>query len=198
MTRLKGWLERFPAVLGFFLVAVIVAGVVLVQVLASNPSPSLIPTPTLPPSPGPTATAEPIRVYVSGAVHAPDVYVLDADSIVKDVVLAAGGATEEADLNAVNMAQPLADGMHVHIPRLGEQATPIQLPASRRGSLLVNINTADALELESLPGIGPALAQRVVEYRSTHGPFPQIEAITDVPGIGPATFEGMRDLITVD
>lgn len=198
MTALREWLGRHTAVLALFVVAAILVGVILVQVLAKEPPPSLVPTPTLLPSPGPTATPEPIRVYVSGAVHAPDVYLLDADTIIKDVVLAAGGATDEADLNAVNLAQPLVDGMHVHIPSVGEEAAPIQLPASRAGSLLVNINTADTIELESLPGIGPALAERIVEYRNTNGPFSRIEDITDVPGIGPKTFEGMRDLITVD
>jgi competence protein ComEA len=198
MTGTKEWFARYRAILAFLLIVVIVVGAVLVQVLWSRSAPEILPSPTLPPGPGPTATAKPIRVYVSGAVQNPDVYTLDADSIVKDVISAAGGATGEADLDRINLAEPLGDGMHVHVPRQGEEAVPIQTPASRAGSFVVNINTADALELESLPGIGPTLAQSIIEYRSRHGPFLRIEDITEVPGIGPATLEHLRDLITVE
>jgi competence protein ComEA len=198
MSAIKEWLGKHLGMVAAFLMAVILVGVVLIQLLPRRSTPSILPSPTLPPTPGPTATPGPIRVYVSGAVQDPDVYELEADSIVKDVVMAAGGATDEADLDRINLAQPLADGMHVYVPRQGEETTPVQLPASRSGSMLVNINTADTLELESLPGIGPAHAQSILEYRDTHGPFARIEDITEVSGIGPATLERLQDLITVE
>jgi competence protein ComEA len=198
MTGMKEWLVKYRAILAFLLIIVIVWSAALVQVLWLRSAPDILPSPTIPPSPGPTSTPKPIRVYVSGAVQHPDVYTLDADSIVKDVISAAGGATGEADLDRINLAEPLGDGMHVHVPRQGEEAIPVQTPASRAGSFLVNINTADALELESLPEIGPSLAQSIIEYRSAHGPFLRIEDITEVPGIGPVTLERLRDLITVD
>ncbi len=198
MMAIKEWLENNLGIVAFGLVAVIVVGVLLIQGPWRRSASSILPSPTPPPSPAPTATPGPIRVHVSGAVQAPDVYVLDADSIVKDAVVAAGGATDEADLDQINLAQPLADGMKVHVPEYGEESTPIQQPASRAGSTLVNINTADTMELESLPGIGPVLAKSIVEYRSTHGSFLRIEDITEVPGIGPATLERLQDLITVD
>ena len=95
MMAIKEWLERHLGIVAFVLVVVILVGVVLVQRSWSRSASNILPSPTLPPSPAPTATPEPIRVHVSGAVLAPDVYVLDADSIVKDAILAAGGATDE-------------------------------------------------------------------------------------------------------
>lgn len=198
MAGTKDWLGRYRVVLAVVLAAVIVGGAVLVQVLWKQPASDILPTPTLPPTRGPTSTPGPIQVYVSGAVVAPDVYALDVNSIVKDAVLAAGGATEEADLERINLAQPLADGMHVHVPREGEETVPIQAPAVRGGTVLVNINTAAAEELESLPGIGSVLAQSIIEYRSIHGPFLHVDDITQVSGIGAARLEQIRDLITVE
>lgn len=148
--------------------------------------------------PAPTSTPEPIQVYVSGAVARADVYILPPDSIVRDALEAAGGATGEADIEHLNLAQPLRDGDHVYVPRIGEAPTPI--PREGEGPSVVwpiNINTATQAELELLPGIGPALAQRIIEYRETHGPFATIEEIQNVSGIGSATFENIKDLITV-
>jgi len=138
-----------------------------------------------------------IRVYVTGAVQRSEVYTLPQESIVKDALQAAGGPTEEADLERINLALPLVDGQHVHVPRLGEETSPIE-PPSRLPSTTgkVNINTADLVTLESLPGIGPSLAQRIIDYRQSHGPFERIEDIMEVSGIGQVTFEGIQDLLT--
>jgi competence protein ComEA len=140
-----------------------------------------------------------LRVYVSGAVQQPDVYPLPLDSIVKDAIMAAGGATGDADLDRINLALPVADGQHVYVPRLGEENSPVQ-PLSRQPASggKVNINTADSAALDSLPGIGPALAQRIIDYRQEHGPFARLEDLMEVSGIGPGTFEKLRDLITTD
>lgn len=152
--------------------------------------------------PPPTSTPSPLRVYVSGAVLKPDVYLLPPNSILKDALSAAGGPSSEADLERVNLALPLQDGMHVFIPHKGEapslnvyEASSPQSSAS--SSALININTASQTELESLPGIGPTLAQRIIEYRKENGPFQRIEDIMEVQGIGEATFERIKDHITV-
>lgn len=153
-----------------------------------------------PPSPTPTATPSPIRVYVSGAVQNPDVYELPPNSIVRDAIRAAGGLAVTADPSAVNLALPLVDGMHIHVPRAGEtaQVPTISGPSAQpvgggTGSLRVNINTATLEELDTLPGIGPEKAQRIIEGR----PYEKPEDLLRVPGIGEATFAKLKDLITV-
>ncbi len=172
------------------------------------PQPTNAPlVPTLEPAP----TAGPLRVYVSGAVVNPAVYELLPGSIIDDAVRAAGGFAADADQVAVNLAQPVADGMQVHVPVAGETpATPpvVSLPPpaagtspSRMGGItvdgLVNINTAGQTDLEILPGIGPSTAANIIAHRDANGPFLTIEAIMDVPGIGEGKFEAIRELITV-
>ena len=146
-------------------------------------------------------TAEPIIVYISGAVHHPDVYLLPAAARVKDAVLAAGGLTEEADADRINLASRLADGQHIYVPRHGEQP-PAELPgeagaAAPGAEELLNINTASTAELDSLPGIGQSLAQRIVDYRTANGPFQAVEDLQNVKGIGPSLFTQHAPLVTV-
>ena len=174
----------------------------------------IIPPPTIAvtlsvPSPAPSPTAGPLRVYVSGAVANPAVYELPPGSIIDDAVRAAGGFAEGADTIAVNLAQPVVDGMQVYVPLLGELTTTppaVSLPpaapdTSRMGGVtvdgLININTATQTDLEMLPGIGPSTAADIIAHREANGPFLAIEAIMDVPGIGEGKFEAMRGLITV-
>ncbi|MEA3459697.1 MAG: helix-hairpin-helix domain-containing protein, partial [Chloroflexota bacterium] len=135
-----------------------------------------------------------------GAVANPDVYTLPPESTIKDAVQAAGGPTEKADLNRINLAQRVHDEEHIYVPEVGEERLPVTSQPSSPGRVggKVNINTATAEELETLPGIGPAFAQRIIEYRQEKGPFASIEDIEKVKGIGEATFEKLRDLITVD
>lgn len=163
------------------------------------------------PSLEPAPTAGPLRVYVSGAVVNPAVYELLPGSIIDDAVRAAGGFAADADPVAVNLAQPVADGMQVHVPVAGEApATPpvVSLPPPAAGPLpsrmggitvdgLVDINTASQTDLEILPGIGPSTAANIIAHRDANGPFLTIEAIMDVPGIGEGKFEAIRELITV-
>lgn len=190
--RYRGWLL-------FAAIAVALAGVILLQALRPRPQPIILSTPAALPSPTVTSTPSPLRVYVSGSVEQPDVYLLPPGSIVKDALLAAGGATADADLDRINLALTLAEGQHVYVPRQGEAELPVQPPAQRSSSgLKVNINTADTTALESLPGIGPSLAQRILDYRQIHGPFARIEDIQEVSGIGPATFAKIQDLITTE
>jgi len=150
----------------------------------------------------PPPTAPPLVVDVSGAVTQPGVYELTPDSRVQDAIRAAGGALAEADLAGLNLAAPLEDGAAIRVPVRGETPSPpsrsgeIPVPGVTGG--LININTATQEGLESLPGIGPTLAKRVIQYREANGPFPNIEAIENVSGIGPGIFEKIRDLITIN
>jgi competence protein ComEA len=193
------WWERHRRILLLVLIIAAVTGLVLFQVLRPQPAPIILSTATPLPSPEATLTPRPLRVYVSGAVLHPDVYTLIPDSIVKDALLAAGGPTEDADLDRINLALPLSDGQHIYVPRLGEQSPPVQ-PPSRLPAVSgkINLNTADVAVLETLPGIGPVLAQRIVDYRQEHGTFAQIEDLMNVSGIGQRTFDNLRDLITTD
>jgi comEA protein len=144
----------------------------------------------------PTATPGPVTVKVDGAVNWPGQYTLPPRSRVNDAVRAAGGSTPDADLERINLALILLDGERIHVPSLGEiipTPTPYGIMADGR----IDINRAGAALLETLPGIGPTIAQRIVTYREMNGPLETIEAIQDVQGIGPAKFEGIRDLIGV-
>ncbi|MGD8474934.1 MAG: ComEA family DNA-binding protein [Anaerolineae bacterium] len=194
---MEQWLARYRWLLFLGIVGVALTAVIFIQVLKPSPQPVILSTAT--PTPAQLATPTPytLHVYVTGAIQRPDVYLLPEGSIVKDAVEAAGGATEEADLERINLALPVTDGQQVHVPRIGEDSSPVQPPSGQPATSRVNINTADAATLESLPGIGPALAQRIVEYRQAHGPFERIEDVMDVSGIGTATFEGIQDLLVV-
>ena len=176
----------------------------------SMPEPIRIVPPAPSATPLPTETPTPIQVYVSGEVLAPDVYALPAGSRIKQLVESAGGFTRVANTAVINLAQPLSDGAHVHIPSVEEtMATPpsvLSNPAPLRGSgeidmgsggNLVNINTAALEELETLPGIGPITAQKILDYRAVNGPFLDIKAIMGVAGIGEGKFEQIKALITV-
>jgi competence protein ComEA len=196
---MEEWLERYRGVLLLILVVAIIAGIILFQARRPEPPPIRLDTTIPVPTPEASPTPRPVRIYVSGAVHHPDVYTLQPDSIVKDALLAAGGATDDADLDRINLALPVADGQHIYVPRQGEENLPIQPPANQPAAgQKVNINTADAAALESLPGIGPVLAQRILDYRQANGPFARAEDIMNVSGIGQATFMELRDLISAD
>jgi competence protein ComEA len=165
-----------------------------------DPGPALMtitiqPKPTLDPA---TPTPALINVYVSGAVNKPDVYALPIGSLVKDAVAKAGGATAEADLDHVNLALKLSDQMQVYVPRKGEAvATPNSRSASAAITAPININTATLEELDALPGIGPSIAQAIIDYRTQNGPFKTIADIDNVKGIGEALFAKIKDSITV-
>jgi len=188
------WLEQHRMTVLVGLGVMLVAAVGLFAIRWRQPAEI-----TLQPPPA-TLTPAPIRVYVSGAVNHPDVYSLPAGTINRDAISAAGGALPEADLNRVNLAQPLSDGQQIYVPRVGE-VIAVEPSAGAAAPVLtgpVNINTATQAQLEALPHIGPAIAGRIIQYREEHGPFARIEDIQNVPGIGPATFDDIKDLITVD
>ncbi len=137
-----------------------------------------------------------IMVHVAGAVKNPGVYSLLSNSRAFDAVAAAGGSLPEADEHAFNLAQPLYDGQRIAIPFKVGVVLPdgvSAVPLCTR----ININTASASELETLPGIGPARAADIIKYREQHGFFKDIEELVEIPGIGPKTLENLRDHITI-
>ena len=149
----------------------------------------------------PPPTSSPIKVDVDGAVAVPGVYSLPAGSRVEDAVIAAGGLQDNAYRGAVNLAEILEDGMHLYIPvRITASSLEGQIDHNESSSGnpagVVNINFASQEILESLPGIGPVTAEAIISFRSER-PFSRIEDLQKVTGIGPATFEKLKDRITV-
>lgn len=182
-----------------------------------------------------------VRVHVAGAVNNPGVYTLPAQGRAVDAIAAASGAAADADLDRVNLAGALSDGVQIYVPHRGETAAPAQIQpnggtanagqgtaassASQNGtaqngavqsgsqpqpartltssgnaqkeSTPVNINTATAEELQTLPRIGPAMAQRIIAWREAHGGFRSVDELDAVPGIGPSMLENLRPLVTV-
>jgi competence protein ComEA len=147
------------------------------------------------------ATPSPsIKVYITGEVNKPGVYDMKDNDRVEDAVKAAGGATELADLTRINLAARVADEMQIIIPPACSPDTGdyiIHASVGSSGSGLININTATKAELETLSGIGPAIAQNILDYRETNGPFTVIEDIMKVSRIGAVTFERIKESITV-
>ena len=141
-------------------------------------------------TPSPTQ-AGPIQAYITGAVVSPGVYTLQPESRVNDLVQAAGGALPEADMTSVNLAKRVSDEDQVYVSSVDEAP-----PASSRSNLL-DINQASAEQLMALPGIGEVRSRAIVNYRIEIGRFQRIDQLLDVPGIGSATFEGIRDLVAL-
>lgn len=154
------------------------------------------------PGTGEDEVAGPVVVHVTGAVARPGVITLDDGGRVTDAIAAAGGATDDARLDLVNLARPLQDGEHVHLPREGEETRPpgVGSPGAAAGqgpADRIDLNTATADQLETLPGIGPAKASAILRHREQHGPFSVPGDLRDVSGIGEATFQRLADLVTV-
>jgi competence protein ComEA len=189
MQNLKSLLYMVAGVLFGLFVAL------LVWVVARNPSGQAI---TLRPAP----TQTPIIVHITGAVPRPGVYALAKGSRVQDAISAAGGFLADAERTGINLARLLEDGEQLDIPYAAGFSPVIEefpsvsteIPSSAE---LVNINIASQSELESLPGIGPSTARKIIEYREANGPFINAQDIINVSGIGPGTYERIKDLITV-
>jgi competence protein ComEA len=170
-------LEKYRApITGLLIAVILVGGAVYLYRLFSLPHSAEI---TIsPPSPE-------ISVYVEGEVVNPGVYVLEQGALISDAIGVAGGFTSAADQSSVNLSATPKDGMQIHVYRAGE------VPQK------VNINTAEVWLLESLPGIGETLAQRIVDYRIANGYFQSIDDLKQVDGIGAAGFEKIKDKIAV-
>ncbi|PPL18688.1 ComEA family DNA-binding protein [Microterricola pindariensis] len=157
---------------------------------------------------GPDVAEAPLYVHVWGAVADAGLYQVAAGSRVVDVIAAAGGFTDDADPAGVNLARALSDGEQLHVPRVGEVPPPAAVSPGGAGGTsggaagadaqpLINLNTATQAELETLPQIGPALAQRILDWRAANGGFDTVEDLRSVTGIGAKTFDGLRDKVTV-
>ncbi|MEH6781691.1 MAG: ComEA family DNA-binding protein [Rhodoglobus sp.] len=131
-------------------------------------------------------------VHVTGAVMRPGLFELAEGSRVIDAIAAAGGFTDEANRDQLNLARLLTDGEQFAVPAAGDD---VDAAAASDGR--VNLNTADAAALDTLPRIGPAMAARILAWREANGRFASVDDLRNIAGIGDATFEGLRDLVTV-
>lgn len=179
------------------------------------PAPEIVPLEPTPSDPMPSETTEPtptspkpLTVHVAGAVRRPGVYTLPPNARVVDAIQQAGGARADSDTDSLNLAEPLQDGQQVYVPckhnapansSLVQRASVSKLAPKRRPTVAfpLDINRATADELEQLPGIGPTLAQRIVEYRQQVGRFQSVDDLRNVRGIGPKLLEQIRPLVVV-
>ena len=148
------------------------------------------------------APAEKLYVHVLGEVAAPGLYIVEPEARLVDALAAAGGTLESADLQAVNLARPLSDGEQIVVPKIGAEPAPGSPGAPGGGGGAgadgtVNLNTADQAALETLPRIGPALAQRIIDWRDENGRFRSVDDLLAVPGIGEKLLAGVREKVTV-
>jgi competence protein ComEA len=180
-------------------VLVIVVALVLVLALAGRPL--LRPKPAAVPAPvrveasarARAAPASKIFVYVVGAVRRPGLYQLPDGSRIADALARAGGSTRKAQLELVNLAARVADGEQIVVPRRGSGgAVAAGTGSAAASSGPVHLNTATLEQLDSLPGVGPVTAQKILDYRQAHGSFSSVDELDAVPGIGPARLEQLR------
>jgi competence protein ComEA len=194
-------------------VAVLVAGLVAWWLLRPGPEPPELSLPMARPAPTatspPPTTAPDLAVHVTGHVATPGVYRLGPAALVQDALAAAGGPTAAADLERLNLAAPLADGMQIWVPGVDEDPPSVVGPAGPPAGAVpasgaeeatpavVDLNAATAADLESLPGVGPATASAILAHRDQHGPFSSVDDLIEVRGIGPAKLEAIRPLVSV-
>jgi competence protein ComEA len=168
--------------------------------LLTRPQPSAGLAPPVAPPTETAAAATVVVVDVVGAVRRPGLYRLEQGARIADAVARAGGATAKADVALINLAAPLADGEQVVVPKRGA-AAPSAAPSGVQGSAglppsgPVHLSTATLEQLDSLPGIGPVTAQKILDYRQKHGAFTSVDALDAVPGIGPARLDQLKDLV---
>ncbi|CAN5616772.1 hypothetical protein BH10ACT7_BH10ACT7_28310 [soil metagenome] len=165
---------------------------VLVSIVGDHGATSQVARPSAGASATPFAGAG-IFVHILGAVERPGLYELREGDRAIDAVAAAGGFTDAADQAQLNLARFVTDGEQIIVPLIGE------VPAGRvvAGDGRVNLNTADAAALDTLPRVGPAMAERIIAWREANGSFTAVEDLLGVSGIGDKTFEALKDLVTV-
>ena len=172
-----------------------VAGSRLAGVGASRGPATVAPLARVRPSES-AARAPLLVVHVVGAVRRAGLFRLRDGSRVADALSRAGGPTRRADLAAVNLAAPLVDGQQVVVPQKGAPGASSTVPGAPGSGAKISLASATVEQLDELPGIGPVTAQKIVDWRTTHGPFRSADGLDDVPGIGPARIEQLRDLVT--
>lgn len=225
----KWWQNQHPLTWFFVLFMLLVgAGILITKTTGfsfNNPTPTAVAAKAATPKPDtphatrttpPTPTIDPtIKVYVTGEVLKPDVYVMRSGDRIEDAINLAGGFTGDADKTRLDLAQRVKDEMHIVVPAKVAPGTPsppggITLPAGTMAQTSpgkaaanptrtpgkINLNTASAADLESLPGIGEVLAQRIVEYRTKNGPFKVLDDLKKVQGVNKATLDKIKDLVT--
>ena len=144
----------------------------------------------------PAAAAKLLVVDVAGQVRRPGLYKLPPGSRVDDAITVAGGATRKAQLDAVNLAAPVADGQQIVVPGSGAGGVAAaSSPAGSSPSAPLDLNSATLEQLEALPGIGPVTAQKILDYRQQHGAFHSVAELEGVPGIGPAHMAELKGLV---
>ncbi|MFT4157986.1 MAG: ComEA family DNA-binding protein [Microbacterium sp.] len=157
------------------------------------------PVQTLPLAESTTTTTGELYVHVLGAVNAPGLYVLDLDARLVDAIAAAGGTTDVADLAAINLARVLTDGEQIVVPAIGAGSAGGAGSADEVAPTddRIDVNTADQAALETLPRIGPALAQNIIDWREENGRFSSVDDLLAVPGIGEKLLAGIRDQVRI-
>lgn len=178
-----------------FLLVVIIGGVGYLQAQKVDSGLALTPSERDNPTDKDQKIDEYIYVHVSGQVISPGVYKLPKGARVHQAIDLAGGPTLEGDLQKLNLAQMVSDGQKITVPSVHEE---VITEPNQQINGKININAASKESLETLPGIGPAKAIAIISYREQNGPFGKIEDIQKVSGIGPATFNQIKDLIIVN
>jgi len=211
------WRDKLEALAGrrrqsVLLLLVVLGAVVAGVALWSRGAPATVAPPALPPT-GPSPSGPPgggaglgpagrtTLIHVAGAVRRPGLYKMASDARVADAVRAAGGPTRRADLDALNLAEPLVDGTKIDVLRRGEVAPPgagvTPAPEGTAPAALIPLNSADQAALESIPEVGPVTALAILEYRTEIGGFSSVDQLLEVTGIGPATLEAIRPYVTL-
>ncbi|MFD8480764.1 helix-hairpin-helix domain-containing protein [Kitasatospora sp. NPDC059673] len=200
---------RFPgafafdrrAVLGLTVLLVLAIGYAAQHFWLGRPHPVAVPATAIAESTADRATEgvpthQPVGpslvVHIAGKVQDPGLRTFPAGSRVADALAAAGGPIPGTDTSLLNLARPLIDGEQILV---GVENAPGGAPAAPAGP--VSLNHSSAEQLDSLPGVGPALAQRILQYRLTHGPFQSLDQLRHVPGIGPRKYEDLKPLLTL-
>lgn len=196
--------------IGFgLLVGLLVTGAILLIARPAQGVPVTLhpaPSPTSTSLPSPTSTPTPIMLQIAGEVNAAGTYALTKGARLEDLIDMAGGLTDSADSDNINLVSPLRDGEYYYIPAVGETIpetaanSPMHIQAGGELSVQypLNLNTATQEELETLPGIGPSKAADILAYRDEHGPFQSVDDLASVSGIGPSTIESLRDYLIVE
>ena len=194
-------MKNWQVIIISLLFGLLTAGVILLIALPPRGQAILLP---------PLPTAPSLVIYITGAVNQPGVYNLPPGSRVKDAIQTAKGLLPAADSAAINLAATVQDGEHLVIPLTGEtnalppepgvSSTKVNVTPtlSYSSDHPLNINQAQEADFELLPGIGPTHAAAIIAYRTDHGPFIKIDDLQNVPGIGPVTFNRLKELITVN
>ena len=213
----QGWRERIQDLAAhrkesWPLIALAGAALVITLVLTGRSAPARVappatPAPSLPAATAataggaaPTAAGPTLLVHVAGAVRQPGLYEFPQGARVADAVHTAGGPTRNADLHALNLAEPLVDGTRVEVVKIGEAVAPAALasPGTQAPSAApIPLNSADQAALETIPGVGPVTATAILTYRDQIGSFTSLEQLLEVDGIGPATFDSIRDYVAL-